>query len=94
VYDPAGGKRATGASSPFDCLKTDLILEPYSHRVPILFGFKIFEWPTETSGKRYSCATNFQSRTPFFNLEPTPESQENIFQTLSNCSGVGNVTLL
>lgn len=36
VYDPAGGKRATGASSPFDCLRTDLILEPYAYSVPIL----------------------------------------------------------
>jgi hypothetical protein len=48
IYDPAGGKRATGQSSPFDCLKTDVLLEPYVKRVPIFRGFREYKWPKET----------------------------------------------
>jgi hypothetical protein len=48
IYDPAGGKRAIGQSSPFDCLKTDLLLEPYVKKVSIFRGFREYEWPKET----------------------------------------------
>ncbi|MEI6711934.1 MAG: hypothetical protein WCK88_07345 [bacterium] len=56
--------------------------------------FKTYKWPKETGGQRYSCGTDFNSKTEFFRLDPTPETTENIFQTLSSCQGSGNVTLL
>lgn len=31
ILDEAGGKRTTGTNSPLDCLRNDLILDPYKH---------------------------------------------------------------
>jgi len=90
IYDPAGGKRTTGQSSPFDCLKTDVLLNPYVKRV----RFTEYKWPKETKWTRYSCATNFNKNTEYFNLNPSPESNENIYQTLTSCQWSWNVTLL
>lgn len=94
IYDPAWGKKTVWQSSPLDCLRTDLILEPYIKSVNIFRGFREYKWPKETDGSRYSCATNLNSKTEYFNLDPTPETNENIFKTLLSCQGNGNVTLL
>ncbi len=94
IYDPAGGKKTKGQSSPFDCLKTDLLLDPYVRRVSLGRVFREYKWPKETDGKRYSCSTDFNDDTEYFSLNPSPETTENIFKTLTSCQGSGNTTLL
>jgi hypothetical protein len=93
ILDLAAGKKTTGTNSPIDCLKNDLILRPYQHNG---LDNRKYLWPAETGGTRYSCATPLQSPTPNpFNLDPTPETSENILSILSSCSGTtGNITLL
>lgn len=93
VLDLAAGKRISGTNSPLDCLRNDLVLEPYKHRG---LENRQYLWPTETGGSRYSCVTPFQSPTPKpFGLDPTPETSENILTSLVSCiGGAGNMTLL
>lgn len=93
VLDPAAGKKITWINSPLDCLKTDLILRPYQHEG---IANKKYNWPTETNGNRYSCATPLQRPTPNpINIDPTPERNENILSNLIRCSGNnGDITLL
>jgi hypothetical protein len=91
VLDLAAGKKTTGTNSPLDCLKTDLILRPYQHE-----GLRKYNWPVETNGNRYSCATPLQRPTPNpINIDPTPERNENILANLVRCStNNGDMTLL
>lgn len=93
VLDLAAGKRASGTNSPLDCLRNDLVLEPYKHKG---LENRHYFWPTETAGERYSCITPLQSLTPNpFRLDPTPETSENILTSLVSCAGgTGNMTLL
>lgn len=94
IYDPAWGKKTSKTASPFDCLETDLLLEPYRHRVPIFSGYKEYEWPRETDGRRYSCGTDFNTKTEYFSLDPSPETNENIFTVLTACQWKWNTKLL
>jgi len=93
VLDPAAGKKITGTNSPLDCLTTDLILRPYQHEG---LANRKYNWPVETNGNRYSCATPLQRPTPNpFNIEPTPDKNENILSSLVRCSvNNGDMTLL
>gem|GEM_PF-3581100 len=71
-----------------------MLLDPYVKRVPLFRSYREYKWPKETDGQRYSCGTDFTTRTEYFRLDPSPETRENIFQTLTSCQGSGDVTLL
>lgn len=97
ILDLSAGKITTAPpASPLDCLKSDLLLQPYKHTG--IDGKTIYPWPVETGGVRYSCATDFASTTPYpVNLAPSPESTENILASLVSCppdpKSLTNVTL-
>lgn len=97
ILDLSGGNTTTDAlASPLDCLKQDLILRPYKYTS--VTG-TIYPWPTETSGARYSCITDFNETTPYpVSLNPSPEGGENILTSLISCppspQSTANISLL
>ncbi len=97
IRDLSAAKKTTASvGNPLDCLKRDFILRPYKHTG---IDDKIYPWPVETGGERYSCVTDFASQTPYpIFLEPSPEGSENILTSLVSCppaaNSVTNISLL